>query len=152
MNDTVLSTLGLALRAGKLAVGEEPVCAACREHQARVILLARDAADNTADRAGRWARECSAPLLALPYEKSQVGFRLGRSVCAVLAVTDPGFAASLVKKLAASDPARYGETAALLEAQAGRFDRRKRAKAREKKQAQAGRKPGSAPAGNMKHI
>ena len=49
--DSIPSLLGLALRAGRLAVGEEPVGAACRGHKAYLLLLASDAADNTIRRA-----------------------------------------------------------------------------------------------------
>ena len=44
MTEHILSTLGLALRAGSVAVGEEPVGAAARAKKARVIFTAQDAA------------------------------------------------------------------------------------------------------------
>jgi ribosomal protein L7Ae-like RNA K-turn-binding protein len=141
VTDNVLNTLGLARRAGALAVGEEPVLDACKTKKARVLLVAADAADNTADKALRLADQSGAPLVTLPYDKAQVGFALGRSACALLAVTDMGLAAALVGKLAAAQPERYGQTAALLEEKARRVQRRKRAKALEKRQAKAGRKP-----------
>jgi ribosomal protein L7Ae-like RNA K-turn-binding protein len=143
VTDNVLNTLGLARRAGALAVGEEPVLEACKTKKARVLLVAADAADNTADKALRLADQSGAPLVTLPYDKAQVGFALGRSACALLAVTDMGLAAALVGKLAAAQRSRYGETAEALEEQARRFQRRKRAKALEKRQAKAGRKPPS---------
>ena len=65
MTDTVLAALGLALRGGNLAVGEEPVAEACRTGKARVVLLASDAAGNTARRATRLAGE-NVPLVLLP--------------------------------------------------------------------------------------
>ena len=49
--DNTLHLLGIAQKAGRLEVGEEPVGAAARARQARVILLACDAAANTARRA-----------------------------------------------------------------------------------------------------
>ena len=49
--DSIPSLLGLALRAGRLAVGEEPVGTACRCHKGYLLLLASDAADNTIRRA-----------------------------------------------------------------------------------------------------
>lgn len=146
MTDPILNTLGLARRGGNLAIGEEPVTDACRSHKAKLVLVAADAAENTAGRAARLAESGRAPLAVLPYGKDQVGFHLGRSVCALLAVTDAGLAASLMKRLAAGDPERYGGTAALLEEKARRTQRRKRAKALEKKQAQTGQKPGGKPA------
>ena len=43
--------LGLARKAGRLEIGEEPVGAACRARQAKLVLLACDAASNTFRRA-----------------------------------------------------------------------------------------------------
>ena len=43
----VLSLLGLALRGGRLAVGEEPSALAAKAGQARLLLTASDAAGNT---------------------------------------------------------------------------------------------------------
>ena len=51
MTEHLLSTLGLALRAGAVAVGEEPVGAAARAKKARVIFTARDAAASSVRRA-----------------------------------------------------------------------------------------------------
>ncbi len=117
MTDTVLAALGLALRGGNLAVGEEPVAEACRTGKARVVLLASDAAGNTARRATRLAGE-NVPLVPLPRDKSQVGFALGRASCAVAAVTEPGLAALVLSRLAEEEKARYGQVAALLEGRA----------------------------------
>ncbi len=47
----ILSLLGLALRGGRLAVGEEPVALAAKAGQARLLLVASDAAGNTLRRA-----------------------------------------------------------------------------------------------------
>ena len=118
MTDKVLGLLGLALRSGNLAVGEDPVAAACQSGRAKVVLLASDAAGNTADRAARLAGE-RAPLVVLPRDKGQVGFALGRSSCAVLAVTDLGLAAALLNRLAQQDE-RLRELAGNMENRAGR--------------------------------
>ena len=64
----ILSLLGLSLRGGRLAVGEEPVEAAARARDARVLLLASDAAEGTrrrvrALRPGRATACGSDPLL-----------------------------------------------------------------------------------------
>ena len=53
-NDPILHLLGLAKKAGRLEIGEEPVGAACRARQARLILLAADAAPNTCRRAAHF--------------------------------------------------------------------------------------------------
>ena len=54
-SNRILSLLGLALRGGNLAVGEEPVEAVARARDARVLLLASDAADNTRRRVEHFA-------------------------------------------------------------------------------------------------
>ena len=41
-----LNYLGLARRGNNIAIGEEPVGIACRGSHARLLLLAKDAADN----------------------------------------------------------------------------------------------------------
>ena len=54
-NEQFLSLIGLCLRGRNLEVGEEPVEAVARARDARVILLAADAADNTARRVRHFA-------------------------------------------------------------------------------------------------
>ena len=119
-HDPILHLLGLAKKAGRLEIGEEPVGAAARAHQARVLLLAADAAPNTV--------------------------RLGRSSCAMLAVTDFGFAAALAEKLAARDEERYGPAAQQLRAKADRALMRQREKRQHEKNMRQGKhKPWAAP-------
>lgn len=84
-------------------MGEEPVAEACRLGKAQVILLAADAGDTTVRRGARAAGAAGAPLITLPYDKAELGFRLGRSTCALLAVTDRGLAAAVVARLAMRD-------------------------------------------------
>ena len=103
MTDSALSLLGLALRGGNLAVGEEPVAEACKSRRARLVMSAVDAADNSADRAGRWAKEGGVPWLRLPWDKETLGGALGRKLCAVAALTDQGLAAALAEKLRPAD-------------------------------------------------
>ena len=104
MTDSALSLLGLALRGSRLAVGEEPVLEACKTGRARLVLIAADAADNSADRARRWAEAGKVPWTQVPWDKAALGFALGRGTCAMAALTDFGLAAALAKKLADADP------------------------------------------------
>ncbi len=115
MSRELLPLIGLCLRARSLAVGEEPVDAAVRAGDARVLLLAADAADNTVRRTARFAGTGKCPWLRLPYTKAELGRAVGRTSAAILAVTDIGFAANIVRRLAAEDDAQYGEAAAELE-------------------------------------
>ena len=73
--------------------------AVCRARQARLILLASDAAPNTVRRCAHFGEAGNVLWLELPYTKAELGFQLGRGSCAMLALTDAGFAATLVEKL-----------------------------------------------------
>ena len=124
--DSIAPFLGLALRAGRLAVGEEPVGAACRAHKARLLLLASDAADNTIRRALQFSQAGTIPCLTLSLTKEALGACLGRASCAMLAITDAGFAAGLAEKLAKEDPEQYGQVQLLLSQKAERIRRRQK--------------------------
>lgn len=99
-----LGLLGLARRAGKLELGEEPVNAACRSGRAVLVLLAADAAENTARQAQRLAQAAKAPCVRTVFPKAELGAGLGRASCAVLALTDHGLAAAFLKKSAGPVP------------------------------------------------
>lgn len=95
--DRFLTLLGLALRAGKVEVGEAPVHAALAAHKAKTVYLAADAAENTAKKLRR--RLGDVPCRVLPADKSRLGWALGRKSCALAAVTDPGFVRRLEELL-----------------------------------------------------
>ena len=103
MTDSALSLLGLALRGNNLAVGEEPVRDACKTRRARMVLIAADAADNSADRARRWAEEGGVTWVRLPWDRETLGAALGRKLCAAAALTDRGLAAAFAEKLVRRD-------------------------------------------------
>ncbi len=123
--DSIPSLLGLALRAGRLAVGEEPVGTACRDHKGYLLLLASDAADNTIRRALSFCQAGNTISLQLPLTKAELGSGVGRSSCAMLAITDVGFAAAVAKKLAQADPAAYGQAWETLSQKAARAKKRR---------------------------
>ena len=147
-NDPILRLLGLAKKAGRLEAGEEPVGAACRARQARLVLLASDAAPNTRRRAAHFGQAGNALWLELPFEKGELGLTLGRTSCAMLALTDAGFAASLTEKLAARDPEKYGSAAVQLRTKADRvLQRQREQRQHEKKLREGGKKPWAPPPG-----
>ena len=84
-------------------MGDEPVSQACRLGLAKLVLTAEDASDNTAERAERMAQRGQAPAVRLTCSKERLGLQLGRKVCAVLAVTDQGLAAALLRRLSEED-------------------------------------------------
>lgn len=95
--DSFLTLLGLARRAGKLAIGEEPVRQALDSGSAKTVFLAADAADHTRRKVE--PRLGNASLRQIPATKAQLGRALGRESCAVCAVTESGFAKSLADRL-----------------------------------------------------
>lgn len=98
MTANALGLLGLARKAGKLEIGEEPVGAACRGGRARLVLLAADGARNTAGKAARLAQAAKVRCVPTSFTKEELGTALGRSSCAVLALTDEGFAKAFLEK------------------------------------------------------
>ena len=139
-NDPILLLLGLARKAGRLEIGEEPVGAVCRARQARLVLLASDAAANTNRRAAHFGEAGNVLWLEVPYSKAELGFHLGRGSCAMLAITDAGFAAAVTEKLAARDPERYGPAAQQLRQKADRVLQRQKEKRQHEKNLQNGKK------------
>ena len=109
--NSALSIAGMALRAGRLEVGEDPAGDACRERRCRLLLTASDAGESTLRRSARFAQEGQCLTLALPFTREELGAALGRGSCAIAAVTDLGLARAIADRLAAQDPERYGEAA-----------------------------------------
>ena len=144
-NDPILHLLGLAKKAGRLEAGEEPVGAACRARQAKLLLLAADAAPNSRRRAVHFAEAGDAPWLEAPFDKAELGFILGRSSCAMLALTDAGFSAAIVEKLALRDPDKYGPAAQRLREKADRALQRQRERRQHEKNLREGKKKPWAP-------
>lgn len=138
--DKLLNLIGLAKKAGKIEAGEEPVGAAARARQARLLLLASDAADNTRRRALHFGEAGECICLLVPATKDELGHALGRTSCAMLAVTDIGFAEAIAKKLAEADEAHYGEAARRLALKAQRAAERRQEMARHEKNVRMGKK------------
>ncbi len=141
-----LHLLGLAKKAGRLQVGEEPAGSLCRARKAKLLLLAADAAGNTARRAEHFAQAGNVPLVQLPCSKQELGEAVGRSSCALVALSDAGMAASLLNKLAQADPERYGQAAQTAQIRAEKVRQRQREKRQhEKNLARGKQKPRAAP-------
>lgn len=146
MNDPCLHLLGLARKAGRIEVGEEPVGSVCRARKAKVVLLAADAADNTLRRAQHFAEAGGTVWVQTPFTKGELGMAVGRESCAMAALTDAGMAASLLKKLAAADPERYQEAADALDVKAQKvLQRQREQRQHEKNLAKGKQKPWAAP-------
>lgn len=103
-----------------LAVGEEPVEAAARAKDARLLLLASDAADNTRRRTVHFSEAGQCLWLRLPFTKAELGRAVGRTSAALVAVTDIGLANAVANRLAQLDEDQYGEAAERLALKAKR--------------------------------
>ncbi len=138
--------LGLAKKAGQVAIGEEPVGSAARAKDARVILVAQDAAAGSVRRAMSFGQTGACLCLTVPFDKDQLGRALGRTSCAMAAITDIGFAEAIVKKLAALDPERYAPAAQRLEIKARRAAERRAEQAQHEKNLRQGKSTKPPPA------
>jgi ribosomal protein L7Ae-like RNA K-turn-binding protein len=131
--------LGLAKKAGLLEIGGESVGHAARHGKARVILSARDAADNSKRQAAAYADRYSLIHLVLPSTKEELGAVVGRGSPGMMAILDAGLAAKYVTALAKTDPAEYEAAAQQLEAKAERIRRRRKETARQGRNKRTGR-------------
>ena len=139
--------LGLAHKAGRVEIGEEPVGSAARAKKARIILVASDAATGSVRRAMSFANTGSCLCLVIPATKNELGRALGRTSCAMAAVTDIGFADAVAKKLAALEPKKYESAAERMAVKAQRARERRQEPLNHEKNLRMGKKkaPKSAP-------
>ncbi len=98
---SALSFLGLAMKAGKVELGEEYIAMAARAGKAKVILTASDAGRNAAVRAENASRAGRCPVAALPCTKAELGAALGKGEVSAAAITDISFASAFMEKLSA---------------------------------------------------
>ena len=135
-----LNYLGLARRGSNVAIGEEPVGAACRSSHARLLILAQDAADNTFRRARSFAQSGKPPVLKVPFTKDELGNALGCNACAMAAFTDVALALAFVQAL--GEPERHAQLLETLQVQVDRVKKRRaEEKAHQKNIRQGKRKP-----------
>ncbi len=125
MTDKALKLLGLMRPAGAIEIGADRAAEAAHAGKARVLVLASDISETAARKAAYALEGRSAPALKLPFTREKLSEALGVGDCTMAAVTDMGFADALLKQLAAEDPERYAEAAALLAAKSEKMRRRK---------------------------
>lgn len=93
-----LSYLGLAMRAGKIVTGDEAVLKAVRSSEARLVVLAGDASDNTQKKFRDKCGTYDIPLV-IAFHRDELGASIGKDQRVVLAVTDKGFAEMISRTL-----------------------------------------------------
>jgi len=94
----VFGLIGLAKRAGKLSLGESGVKDAVRYGKAKLVIIARDASDNT-----KKSITDSCKFYNVKYytfaEKESLGHAVGNSFNVAVAILDEGFGQSIEKHL-----------------------------------------------------
>ncbi|HIW34247.1 MAG TPA: ribosomal L7Ae/L30e/S12e/Gadd45 family protein [Candidatus Paenibacillus intestinavium] len=86
-----LSALGMAMRAGKLATGDEIVLKAVRAGKAKLVIVAGDASENTKK---KFSDKCGSYNVKLieAYDRESLGRAIGKPDRVIIAVTDVQFA------------------------------------------------------------
>ena len=78
-----LNYMSLAKKARLIELGEEPVGAAARAGQARLIVVASDASDHTWRRAKSFAAGTNQQCVRGKFTKDEMGFAIGRTSLAI---------------------------------------------------------------------
>ena len=96
--EKLLGTLGLCQRAGKLKSGEFAVLEAIRRKTAVMVIVSNDASDNTKK---EFSDKCSYYKVPIYFygNMDELGHAIGKDVRTSLAITDAGFAKTLIKNL-----------------------------------------------------
>ena len=119
--DHTLNILGLAKKAGLLAVGCEAVGAASRKGKTKLIISASDASARAYRTARFNADDCGAICLVVPYTMFELGNVTGRGSPGTIAFLDTGLAVRFLKGLAESEYELYGKVWEFLEQKSRTF-------------------------------
>lgn len=83
--------LGIARRAGRLACGYEAAVGEMKRGRACLVIVAADASKRTAQSIGNQCEKYNVPCVNLPICSDSLGYSIGRSKVAVVALTDKSF-------------------------------------------------------------
>ena len=125
-----LGILGIARKAGLLAIGGDAVNSAARNGKAQLIITTCDASEGSARRAKMCADSSGAVYTAVHYTKDEIGSITGRGSPGTIAILDAGLAAGFMKGLAELQPDRYTEPAEQLVSTAEALKERKKTTAK----------------------
>ena len=112
--DRGLHYLGMAKKAGLLAIGSEDAGVAARAGKASLIVSANDASEGSMRRALENALLGGVPYVIVPYTKNQFGSITGRGAPGTIGFLEAGLAAGFIGELAEEEPEAYGKTLELL--------------------------------------
>jgi ribosomal protein L7Ae-like RNA K-turn-binding protein len=94
-----LAHLGMAKKAGLLAVGSEAAAVAARRGDAKLIITANDASEASKRRAKHNAEGNGIPHIAVPFTMFELGQAAGRGSPGTIAFLDKGLADGFKKRL-----------------------------------------------------
>ena len=97
-NNKVLSLVGLATKAGKIASGEFSTEKSVKTGKGFLVLVAADASENTRKKFSNMCEFYEVPLYILS-DKETLGHAMGKEFRASLAVQDWNFAEAIMKVL-----------------------------------------------------
>ncbi len=100
--DKVLSLLGLAMKAGKVASGETAAENAVKGGKAYLVIVANDASDNTRKHFSDMCVFRDIPFIQYS-DNENLGRAIGKDLRSNLAVTDRGFADAIIKQVGEMD-------------------------------------------------
>ena len=98
--DRSLALLGMAKKAGRLAIGSQAVASAARRGEAKLIITANDASEASVRRAKSNAETNGVSYAAVPYTMFELGRSAGRGSPGTIAFLDKGLAAGFLERLA----------------------------------------------------
>ena len=96
--DKVLSLIGLAMKAGKCASGETMTESETKAGKAFLVIVARDASDNTKKKFRDMCKYYRVPICFCG-DKDTLGHAMGKEFRASLAILDEGFAEGIQTEL-----------------------------------------------------
>jgi len=107
--DRSLTLLGIAKKAGLLAIGSESAAASARRGTASLLITASDASDGSIRRAKANAESNGVKYIAVPYTRFELGSITGRGSPAAMAILDKGLADGFTERLAQAAIAKEGD-------------------------------------------
>lgn len=105
--DKGLSMIGIAARAGNIASGEFSTEKAVKSGKAFLVIVAKDASQNTKKHFSDMCEYRQIPLFEYA-DKKQLGNCIGKEHRASLAVTDGNLAGAIIKRLAETEQLNNG--------------------------------------------
>ena len=102
----VLNMIGLATKAGKTVSGEFSTEKAVKTGKAWLVIVSEEASDNTRKMFTNMCTYYHVPVCFFG-EKEELGHSMGKEFRASLAITDEGFAKTLVKQMNVNGGSKY---------------------------------------------